>query len=64
MIMVPEAYQNQPDLDNYPEIDFYEYYSGIQGESWDGPALLVFSDGLKVGATLDRNGLRPARYIM
>jgi len=61
MIMVPEAYQNQPDLDNYPEIiDFYEYYSGIQ-ESWDGPAL-VFSDGLKVGATLDRNGLRPARY--
>jgi len=62
MIMVPEAYQNQPDLDNHPEIiDFYEYYSGIQ-ESWDGPALLVFSDGLKVGATLDRNGLRPARH--
>jgi len=62
MIMVPEAYQNQPDLDNYPEItDFYEYYSGIQ-EPWDGPALLVFSDGKKVGATLDRNGLRPARY--
>ncbi len=62
MIMVPEAYQNQPDLDNYPEItNFYEYYSGIQ-EPWDGPALLVFSDGKKVGATLDRNGLRPARY--
>ena len=62
MIMVPEAYQNQPDLQNFPEItDFYEYYSGIQ-EPWDGPALLVFSDGLKVGATLDRNGLRPARY--
>ncbi|MBD2120236.1 glutamate synthase large subunit [Trichocoleus sp. FACHB-262] len=62
MIMVPEAYKNQPDLANYPEIvDFYEYYSGIQ-ESWDGPALLVFSDGKKVGATLDRNGLRPARY--
>ncbi|MEB3336258.1 MAG: glutamate synthase-related protein [Leptolyngbyaceae bacterium] len=62
MIMVPEAYQNQPDLDPYPEIvDFYEYYSGIQ-EPWDGPALLVFSDGKMVGATLDRNGLRPARY--
>ncbi|MBE9125704.1 MULTISPECIES: glutamate synthase-related protein [unclassified Coleofasciculus] len=62
MIMVPEAYQNQPDLENYPEIiDFYEYYSGIQ-EAWDGPALLVFSDGKTVGATLDRNGLRPARY--
>jgi glutamate synthase (ferredoxin) len=61
-IVVPEAYQNQPDLENYPEIvDFYEYYSGVQ-EPWDGPALLVFSDGKTVGATLDRNGLRPARY--
>lgn len=47
MIMVPEAYQNQPDLTNYPEItDFYEYYSGLQ-EPWDGPALLIFSDGKK-----------------
>jgi glutamate synthase (ferredoxin) len=64
MIMVPEAYQNQPSLQNYPEIvDFYEYYSGLQ-EAWDGPALLVFSDGQKVGATLDRNGLRPARYVI
>ncbi len=62
MIMVPEAYQNQPDLAEHPEIvNFYEYYSGIQ-EPWDGPALLVFSDGKVVGATLDRNGLRPARY--
>ncbi len=64
MIMVPEAYQNQPGLDNYPEItDFYEYYSGIQ-EPWDGPAMLVFSDGKFVGAALDRNGLRPARYLI
>ncbi|MDX2231772.1 MAG: glutamate synthase-related protein [Leptolyngbyaceae cyanobacterium bins.349] len=63
MIMVPEAYKNQPDLKDHPEIiDFYEYYSGIQ-EPWDGPALLVFSDGKVVGATLDRNGLRPARYV-
>ncbi|MDB9404533.1 glutamate synthase large subunit [Microcystis sp. CS-574] len=62
MILVPEAYNNQPDLQNYPEIiDFYEYYSGLQ-EPWDGPALLVFSDGGIVGACLDRNGLRPARY--
>jgi glutamate synthase (ferredoxin) len=62
MIMVPEAYKNQPELANHPEIvDFYEYYSGIQ-EPWDGPALIVFSDGKCVGATLDRNGLRPARY--
>ncbi|MBW4447707.1 MAG: glutamate synthase subunit alpha [Spirirestis rafaelensis WJT71-NPBG6] len=64
MIMVPEAYRNQPNLRNFPEIvDFYEYYSGLQ-EAWDGPALLVFGDGRKVGATLDRNGLRPARYCI
>jgi glutamate synthase (ferredoxin) len=64
MMMVPEAYKNQPDLLTYPEIvDFYDYYSGIQ-EAWDGPALLVFCDGKHVGATLDRNGLRPARYVI
>ncbi|MBF2027364.1 MAG: glutamate synthase large subunit [Oscillatoriales cyanobacterium C42_A2020_001] len=64
MLMVPEAYKNQPDLTDHPEIiDFYEYYSGIQ-EPWDGPALLVFSDGKIVGATLDRNGLRPARFVV
>ncbi len=64
MILVPEAYQNQPSLAKYPEIvDFYEYHSGQQ-EPWDGPALLVFSDGKTVGATLDRNGLRPARYTI
>ncbi|WP_339383392.1 glutamate synthase-related protein [Oculatella sp. LEGE 06141] len=64
MMMVPEAYQNQPELAQHPEItDFYEYYSGIQ-EPWDGPALLVFSDGKKIGAALDRNGLRPARYVI
>ncbi|XP_020879167.1 ferredoxin-dependent glutamate synthase 1, chloroplastic/mitochondrial isoform X1 [Arabidopsis lyrata subsp. lyrata] len=42
-------------------IDFYDYYKG-QMEAWDGPALLLFSDGKTVGACLDRNGLRPARY--
>ncbi|MBD2102453.1 glutamate synthase large subunit [Leptolyngbya sp. FACHB-261] len=64
MMLIPEAYQNQPDLKDHPEIvDYYEYYSGIQ-EPWDGPALVVFSDGKKVGATLDRNGLRPARYVI
>ena len=63
MILVPEAYRNHPDLaKHYPEVEaFYEYYEGMQ-EGWDGPALLVFSDGVKVGARLDRNGLRPARY--
>ncbi|MFN9176613.1 MAG: glutamate synthase central domain-containing protein, partial [Synechocystis sp.] len=64
MVLVPEAYQNQPALKDYPEItDFYDYYSGLQ-EPWDGPALLVFRDGKTVGAGLDRNGLRPARYCI
>lgn len=64
MILVPEAYKNQPALKDYPEIsDFHDYYSGLQ-EPWDGPALLVFSDGKIVGAGLDRNGLRPARYCI
>ena len=63
-MMVPEAYHDQPELTDYPEIiDYYEYYSSIQ-EPWDGPALVVFCDGKQVGATLDRNGLRPARYVI
>ena len=62
MILVPEAYQNHPSLQNAPEVtDFYNYYAGLQ-EPWDGPALVVFTDGQVVGAVLDRNGLRPARY--
>ncbi|KAI4300880.1 hypothetical protein L6164_034207 [Bauhinia variegata] len=63
MILVPEAYKNHPTLTiKYPEaVDFYDYYKG-QMEAWDGPALLLFSDGKTVGACLDRNGLRPARY--
>lgn len=64
MILVPEAYENQPELAKYPEIlDFYRYYSGLK-EPWDGPALLAFSEGKTVGACLDRNGLRPARYAI
>lgn len=63
MVLVPEAYRNHPDLmREYPEaVSFYEYFEGMQ-EGWDGPALLVFSDGKHLGARLDRNGLRPARY--
>uniref|UniRef100_A0A7I4EHL8 glutamate synthase (ferredoxin) n=1 Tax=Physcomitrium patens TaxID=3218 RepID=A0A7I4EHL8_PHYPA len=63
MMMVPEAYKKHPTLMvKYPEVvDFYEYYKG-QMEAWDGPALLLFSNGRTVGACLDRNGLRPARY--
>lgn len=49
-----QAYKNQPELAKKQEItDFFDYYSGLQ-EAWDGPALLVFSDGRKLGATLDR----------
>ena len=60
MMLVPEAYQNMPNLD--PELKgFYEYHSCLI-EPWDGPAALAFSDGRFVGASLDRNGLRPARY--
>ncbi len=62
MQLMPEAYRHQPALDDHPEIaDFYDYYSALQ-EPWDGPALIVYSDGKTAGAILDRNGLRPARY--
>nr|YP_009398854.1 glutamate synthase [Cliftonaea pectinata]ARW67982.1 glutamate synthase [Cliftonaea pectinata] len=64
MILIPEAYRNQPALQSFVSVvDFYDYYSHLQ-EPWDGPALVVFTDGKKVGATLDRNGLRPARYFI
>ena len=62
MMMVPEAWENQSDMD--PSVrDFYEYHSNLM-EPWDGPAALVFTDGSLVGATLDRNGLRPGRYVI
>lgn len=64
MVLIPEAYENQPALQYYPNIiNFYNYYAPLQ-EAWDGPALVTFTDGYKVGATLDRNGLRPARYCI
>jgi glutamate synthase (ferredoxin) len=62
MAMVPTAYENNPDLMQNPEIiDFYKFHGSLL-EAWDGPALLVYSDGKSIGASLDRNGLRPARY--
>eukprot|EP00566_Odontella_aurita_P001825 CAMPEP_0113589992 /NCGR_PEP_ID=MMETSP0015_2-20120614/36410_1 /TAXON_ID=2838 /ORGANISM="Odontella" /LENGTH=1708 /DNA_ID=CAMNT_0000496101 /DNA_START=214 /DNA_END=5340 /DNA_ORIENTATION=- /assembly_acc=CAM_ASM_000160 len=62
MALVPTAYENEPALKDNPEIvDFYRFHGGLL-EAWDGPALLVFSDGKSIGASLDRNGLRPARY--
>ncbi len=62
MMMVPEAWENQDEID--PELlAFYEYHS-LTMEPWDGPAAMAFSDGTLVGATLDRNGLRPGRYFV
>lgn len=64
MMLVPEAYESQPTMKHTPDINaFYSYYEALQ-EAWDGPALLVFSDGESVGAALDRNGLRPARFML
>lgn len=62
MMMIPEAWENQTDIDPVRK-SFYEYHSMLM-EPWDGPAAVIFSDGSLVGATLDRNGLRPGRYIV
>ena len=60
MMLIPEAWENMPNMPRARR-DFYEYHACVS-ESWDGPASIAFSDGVFVGATLDRNGLRPARY--
>lgn len=62
MMMIPEAW-NGNKLMEQEKKNFYEYYSCLM-EPWDGPALIAFSDGRYVGAVLDRNGLRPARYCI
>jgi glutamate synthase (ferredoxin) len=64
LTLVPEAFRDQPELADKPEIQAFYEYSACTQEPWDGPALLVFADGRSVGATLDRNGLRPARYCI
>ncbi len=62
MMLIPEAWAENPLMD--PERRaFYEYYAALM-EPWDGPASIAFTDGRQIGATLDRNGLRPARYIV
>ncbi len=63
LTLVPEAFRDQPELADKPNIQAFYEYSACTQEPWDGPALLVFADGNFVGATLDRNGLRPARYF-
>ena len=62
MMLVPEAWQDN-DLMEDPKKAFYEYHAAIM-EPWDGPASICFTDGNMVGATLDRNGLRPSRYLL
>jgi glutamate synthase (NADPH/NADH) large chain len=62
MMMVPEAWENQSDFEDARRA-FYEYHSMLM-EPWDGPAALIFTDGTLAGATLDRNGLRPGRYLI
>jgi glutamate synthase (NADPH/NADH) large chain len=62
MMMIPEAWENHELMDERRRA-FYEYHAAML-EPWDGPAAMVFTDGKQIGATLDRNGLRPARYIV
>jgi glutamate synthase (NADPH) large chain len=62
MMMIPEAWAGNP-LMNEERRAFYEYNAALM-EPWDGPAAIAFTDGRQIGATLDRNGLRPARYLV
>jgi glutamate synthase domain-containing protein 2/glutamate synthase domain-containing protein 3 len=61
MMMIPEAWHDNPTMDDERRA-FYEFHSSLL-EPWDGPAAIAFTDGRLIGATLDRNGLRPARYL-
>ena len=61
MMLIPEAWAGNPLMDSGRRA-FYEYHAALM-EPWDGPAAVAFTDGKQIGATLDRNGLRPARYI-
>ena len=61
MMMIPEAWENHGLMDDNRRA-FYEYHAAMM-EPWDGPAAMAFTDGRYIGGTLDRNGLRPARYI-
>ncbi|MCE5181699.1 MAG: glutamate synthase large subunit, partial [Betaproteobacteria bacterium] len=62
MLLVPEAWAGNPLMDEERRA-FYEYHAALM-EPWDGPAAVAFTDGRMIGATLDRNGLRPARYLV
>ncbi|MBD3426683.1 MAG: glutamate synthase large subunit [Candidatus Omnitrophica bacterium] len=62
MMLIPAAWENNQLMDGKLR-DFYEYHACLM-EPWDGPAAIAFTDGTRIGAVLDRNGLRPARYII
>jgi len=62
MMMIPEPWENHESMDPAKRA-FYEYHSCLQ-EPWDGPASIAFTDGVRIGAVLDRNGLRPSRYYV
>jgi glutamate synthase domain-containing protein 2/glutamate synthase domain-containing protein 1/glutamate synthase domain-containing protein 3 len=62
MVLIPEAWEKNPLMDEKRRA-FYEYHAALM-EPWDGPAAVTFTDGKMIGATLDRNGLRPARYYV
>jgi len=62
MMMIPEAWEQHTLMDANRRA-FYEYHAAMM-EPWDGPAAIAFTDGVRIGATLDRNGLRPARYVI
>ncbi len=62
MMLIPEAWAGNPLMDGKRRA-FYEYHACLM-EPWDGPAAMAFTDGRQIGATLDRNGLRPARYLV
>ena len=62
MLMIPEAWEKHGTMDENRRA-FYEYHAAMM-EPWDGPAAVAFTDGRQIGATLDRNGLRPARYLV
>jgi len=62
MMLIPEAWAGNPLMDLKRKA-FYEYHAALM-EPWDGPADIAFTDGRQIGATLDRNGLRPARFVV
>ncbi|MDG1132595.1 MAG: glutamate synthase large subunit [Opitutales bacterium] len=62
MMMIPEPWEKHKNMDDHKR-EFYEFHACLM-EPWDGPASIAFSDGVQIGAVLDRNGLRPSRYYV